>query len=93
MAGFGVIFVLHAHLPYVHHLDREDRLEDLWLFEALSESYIPLLRQLERWEAQSEEIKLTLLLSPPLFLRTTRLLRHTAFGRHERRAKCQILPG
>lgn len=85
MAGSGVIFVLHAHLPYVHHLDREDRLEDLWLFEALSESYLPLLRQLERWEAQSEEIKLTLSLSPPLLAMLTNPLLKERYRQHLRR--------
>jgi 1,4-alpha-glucan branching enzyme len=62
----GVVFVLHAHLPYVRHLDRPDRLEEGWLFEAVAESYLPLLQQLEQWEAGGQAVKLTLSLSPPL---------------------------
>lgn len=41
-----VLFLLHAHLPFVRHLDAS-RLEHEWLFEALRESYIPLLMVLE----------------------------------------------
>lgn len=66
MAKFGVCIVLHAHLPYVRHLDRPDRLEEGWLFEALTESYIPLLMQLEAWEAKAQAVKLTLSVTPPL---------------------------
>ena len=38
-----VSFVLHAHLPFVHHPESEDYLEEQWLYEAISETYIPLL--------------------------------------------------
>ena len=36
-------FVLHAHLPYVRHPESEEYIEERWLFEAISETYIPLL--------------------------------------------------
>ena len=42
-----VSFVLHAHLPFVHHPESEDYLEEQWLFEAMSETYIPLLLRLD----------------------------------------------
>ena len=32
--------VLHAHLPYVHHPEHEDALEENWLFEAITETYM-----------------------------------------------------
>ncbi|MCF6408478.1 1,4-alpha-glucan branching protein domain-containing protein [Pseudalkalibacillus salsuginis] len=54
--------VLHAHLPFVLHRE-PDRLEERWLFEAVSETYIPLLWGLE---SCSSEVKYTLSLSPPL---------------------------
>ena len=38
-----VSFVLHAHLPFIHHPESDDYLEEQWLFEAISETYIPLL--------------------------------------------------
>ncbi|OIJ22177.1 glycosyl transferase [Anaerobacillus alkalidiazotrophicus] len=34
--------VLHAHLPYVRHREAH-RIEERWLFEAITETYIPLL--------------------------------------------------
>ena len=30
-----VSFVLHAHLPFVHHPESEDYLEEKWLYEAI----------------------------------------------------------
>ncbi|WP_412675596.1 1,4-alpha-glucan branching protein domain-containing protein [Alkalihalophilus marmarensis] len=55
-------FVLHAHLPYVRH-EEENRLEERWLFEAMTETYIPLL-----WSIESAEVKdgLTISFTPPL---------------------------
>ena len=38
-----VSFILHAHLPFIHHPESEDYLEEEWLFESISETYIPLL--------------------------------------------------
>jgi len=37
-----VALVLHAHLPFVRHPDYV--LEEEWLYEAITETYIPLLR-------------------------------------------------
>jgi 1,4-alpha-glucan branching enzyme len=54
--------VLHAHIPFVRHRDNE-RLEERWLFEAISETYIPLLWNLEN---QQTEKVMTISFSPPL---------------------------
>ena len=35
--------ILHAHLPFVRHPEHEDFLEEDWLFEAITETYLPLL--------------------------------------------------
>ena len=40
--------VLHAHLPYVRHPEYDEFLEEDWLFEAITETYIPLLRVFNR---------------------------------------------
>lgn len=32
--------VLHAHLPFVRHPEHEYFLEETWLYEAISETYI-----------------------------------------------------
>ena len=45
-----VSFVLHAHLPFIHHPESEDYLEEQWLYEAISETYIPLLTNFKKLE-------------------------------------------
>ena len=39
--------VLHSHLPFVRHPEHEDFLEEDWLYEAITETYIPLLNVFE----------------------------------------------
>src|SRR5438270_13517737 len=46
-SGF-LALVLHAHLPFVRHPEHEDFLEEDWFFEAITESYIPLLSMMEQ---------------------------------------------
>ena len=46
-SGF-LALVLHAHLPFVRHPEHEDFLEEDWLFEAITESYLPLIAMMER---------------------------------------------
>jgi 1,4-alpha-glucan branching enzyme len=58
--------VLHAHLPYVRHPEHPDFLEESWLFEAITETYVPLAAMLDRLRADGVEYRLTLTLSPTL---------------------------
>lgn len=58
--------VLHAHLPFVHHPEYPYFLEETWLFEAITECYLPLLAMLERLDADGIDYGLTLSLSPTL---------------------------
>ena len=58
--------VLHAHLPYVHHPEYEHFFEENWLFEAISECYLPLIMMLDRLQADAVDYRLTLSLSPTL---------------------------
>ena len=58
--------ILHAHLPFVRHPEHEDFLEEDWLFEALSETYLPLLRMLRRLTDEQIPFKLTMSLTPTL---------------------------
>ena len=39
--------VLHAHLPFVRHPEYPEFLEEDWLFEAITETYIPLWQVFE----------------------------------------------
>src|SRR5579862_7899187 len=59
-------FVLHAHLPYVRHPEYDRFLEERWLFEALTETYIPLVKFFDRMRAENVPFKLTLSVSPTL---------------------------
>src|SRR3989441_9194906 len=65
MQGY-LSLVLHAHLPFVRHPRHERFLEESWLFEAITESYIPLLQLLEKWAQEGLNVRLTLTLSPTL---------------------------
>jgi len=58
--------VLHAHLPYVRHPEQPHFLEEDWLFEAITETYVPLVRVLDALVADGVEYRLTLTLSPTL---------------------------
>jgi 1,4-alpha-glucan branching enzyme len=58
--------VLHAHLPYIRHPEYSSFLEENWLFEAITETYIPLLLMLERLREAGYRDCLTLSLSPTL---------------------------
>lgn len=62
----GLAIVLHAHLPYVRHPEHEDSLEENWLYEGITETYIPLLLVLEGLVRDGVEFRLTLSLSPTL---------------------------
>ena len=61
-----VNFVLHAHLPYIHHPESEDYLEESWLFEAISETYIPLLMNFKRLVDENVKFRVTMTMTPPL---------------------------
>ena len=65
MEGYLAI-VLHAHLPFVRHPEDEWFLEEDWLYEAISETYLPLLVALDRLAEDSSRFRLTLTLSPTL---------------------------
>jgi 1,4-alpha-glucan branching enzyme len=58
--------ILHAHLPFVRHPEHEDFLEEDWLFEALTETYLPLLRMMRRLAADQVPFKLAMSLTPTL---------------------------
>jgi len=58
--------VLNAHLPFVRRPDLPKFLEERWYFEALSETYLPLLRLFRRLDAEGTPFTLTLSLSPTL---------------------------
>src|SRR5438067_13397458 len=62
----SLALVLHAHLPFVRHPEHEFFHEENWLFEAISESYVPLLQMMQRLLRRGVRFKLTLSVSPTL---------------------------
>ncbi|HJW85501.1 MAG TPA: DUF1957 domain-containing protein, partial [Candidatus Brocadiaceae bacterium] len=59
-------FILHAHLPYVRHPEYHAFLEEDWLFEAITETYIPLIEVFEKLVEDNVDFRLTMSLTPPL---------------------------
>ena len=59
-------FVLNAHMPFVRRPEYPRFLEERWLFEVISETYLPLLRVFRSLEADSVPFHLTLSVSPTL---------------------------
>jgi 1,4-alpha-glucan branching enzyme len=57
---------LHAHLPYVRHPDYPDFLEEDWLYEAISETYLPLLSVFEKLIEDNIDFRLTMTITPSL---------------------------
>jgi len=58
--------ILHAHLPFVRHPEYPSFFEENWLFEAITECYIPLLNMLDRLHQDRVDYRLTLSVSPTL---------------------------
>src|ERR1035438_7138518 len=65
MPGY-LSLVLHAHLPFVRQPDHERFLEESWLFEGITETYLPLLHVLHGWLRDRLAARLTVSLSPTL---------------------------
>lgn len=61
-----VSFILHAHLPFIHHPESENYLEEQWLFEAISETYLPLLINFKKLEEEKVDFRITMSMTPPL---------------------------
>jgi 1,4-alpha-glucan branching enzyme len=65
MAGY-LALILHAHLPFVRHPEEAHFLEEDWLFEAITETYIPLLQMMQRLVNDGVPFKLTMSITPTL---------------------------
>ncbi len=58
--------VLHAHLPFVRHPEENFFLEENWLFEAITETYIPLIKVFESLVRDDVDFRITMSVSPTL---------------------------
>ena len=59
-------FIFNAHLPFVRHPEYPKFLEEDWLFEAINESYLPMLRMMYTLRDEKVPFKLTFSISPTL---------------------------
>jgi 1,4-alpha-glucan branching enzyme len=66
MSDAHLAIVLHAHLPYVHHPEHEQFLEEDWFYEAIVETYVPLLLTWERLRSEGVPFRITMSLTPTL---------------------------
>jgi 1,4-alpha-glucan branching enzyme len=74
--------VLHAHLPFVRHPEHEAFLEEDWLYEAITETYIPLLWVLEKLVDEGIDFRLTMTLTAPLVSMLNDELLRRRYARH-----------
>ncbi|MBI4511654.1 MAG: DUF1957 domain-containing protein [Deltaproteobacteria bacterium] len=58
--------VLHAHLPFVRHPEHRYHLEENWLFEAVTATYLPLLEVFRNLVKDGVFFRVTMSMSPPL---------------------------
>ena len=61
-----ISLVLHGHAPFVRHPEQSMPPQELWFFESLSETYIPLLEVFERLDRDRIPFRMALSLSPTL---------------------------
>ncbi|MDO8805684.1 MAG: DUF1957 domain-containing protein [Elusimicrobiota bacterium] len=62
----SLMFLLHAHLPYVNHPEDSAFLEENWFFEAVVETYVPIISVLERLASEGIRPGVTISISPTL---------------------------
>lgn len=58
--------ILHAHLPFVRHPEYPEFLEEDWLFEAITEVYLPLIYILQNLHDADAAPRVAINVSPPL---------------------------
>lgn len=58
--------ILHAHLPFVRHPEHPRFLEEDWLFEAITETYIPLLSVFDKLINEGTNFRITMSITPTL---------------------------
>jgi 1,4-alpha-glucan branching enzyme len=58
--------ILHAHLPFVRHPEYPEFLEEDWLYEAITEVYLPLIFIFQRLHESGAKPRVAMNVSPPL---------------------------
>ena len=79
--GF-LLIALHAHLPFVRHPEHKDFLEERWLYEAITETYIPLIEIYDALLADKIPFRITMSITPTLATMLTDGLLQERYSRH-----------
>ena len=74
--------LLHAHLPFVREPEYDRFLEENWFFEAMAETYLPLIQMLRRLQEKGVPGTLNLSVSSALLAMLTDSLLLEKFTRH-----------
>jgi hypothetical protein len=61
-----LLIMLHAHLPFIRYPEHENFLEENWLYETITETYIPLINIFENLVDDGVDFRISLSLTPPL---------------------------
>src|SRR5262245_35006565 len=80
MAVGYLSLVLHAHLPYVRHPEDATVMEEQWLYEAITGTYLPLIQMFEGLLADGVRARATVSLSAPLINMLTDDLLKTSYA-------------
>jgi len=75
-------FILHAHLPFVRHPEYDSFLEERWFFEAMTETYIPIISYFNQLVKERIPFKFTVSLSPSLLAMMEDPLLQERYGAH-----------
>ena len=74
--------ILHAHLPFVRHPEHPEFLEEDWLYEAITEVYLPLIFIFQSLHESGASPRLAMNVSPPLCEMLSDPLLQTRYTRH-----------
>ncbi|RJP66111.1 MAG: DUF1957 domain-containing protein [Candidatus Abyssobacteria bacterium SURF_17] len=74
--------ILHAHLPYVRHPEYEEFLEEMWLYEAITETYIPFVSAFEKLVNEGVDFRVSMSITPPLVSMLSDELLQNRYLRH-----------
>src|SRR6185503_11275486 len=74
--------VLHAHLPYVRHPEHDRFLEEEWFYEAITETYVPLIKVFQSLIRDGVDFRITMSLTPTLLSMMTDPLLQRRYVKH-----------
>ena len=82
MARGYFCLVLHAHLPFVRHPEDPTVMEERWLYEAITGTYLPLIQMFEGLAHDRIHVRCTVSVSPPLLSMLTDDLLKLRYAEH-----------